>query len=466
MKKEFYLGIDIGTSSVKGVLRTVDGETFSFKHSYSGQCPDNWIQAIKMLVSDCNEICGGNITAVGFSSQVGTYVVKGRDVIPWYSGTGREELDFLLSVIPQEDFIKCISMYHPNLVSYPLPRLMFIQKNYGEGCDVCMPKDYIINDLTGENVTDVFSMRGIANLDNCKYADSLISRLGIKQNLPHIGYPTDLVGYVTEKASLKYGLNPDTRVYLGCNDFFAGLLGMGIYNPGDTFELSGTSEHFGYIGNEINRDAFVSGKFFNCNCSYGGTKSSGSACDFAIKNFGIEGIDFEKTVLNDAPIFLPYLNGERAPVFDDNARGVFFGIGSGTDRNALAYSVLEGVVFSIFDIAQSMKIPAPERIICSGGSSNDPLMNKIRASLFDCDIIGVCDNNTSALGACMLAMTGDGLYADLSSAVSDCVRYGIVTKPLPEYREILLKRYLVYKELYGNLKPAFLKLKCIKELKI
>jgi len=460
---KLYLGIDIGTSSAKGILRSTDGGSFNFKQTYRSNDPNGWTEAIKALIADIRATAKREICAIGFSSQVGTYIVNGKDIIPWHSGVGREELNTLKSVISQEEFEREISMRHPELVSYPLPRLMHIQRLYGKDCEILMPKELLIRDLTGNAVTDVFSMRGIANLENGNYAKDLINKAEIKQKLPPIKRPTDLAGYVTEEAAKKYGLKPNTPVYIGCNDFFAGLLGMGIYNVGDAFDLSGTSEHVGYIGEDINRYGFVSGKYFIGNCTYGGTKSSGLCCDLAIKNFGIDGIDIDDVLSKAPPIFLPYLNGERAPIFDDEARGVYFGLSNDTDKKALAYSTLEGVVFSLYDIASSMNMPTPKRLICSGGSARDMLMNKLRATLFDCEVIGVCENDSSALGACMLAMVGDGAYKDIREAIEDNVKYTGAIMPEKKYAEILKKRFVIYKEIYGDLRSTFKKFNEIQE---
>jgi len=461
---EFYLGIDIGTSSVKGVARSKTGESFTCRRAYSSNAPKGWKEAIRALLDDINSLCEGRIAAIGFSSQVGTYIVDGKNIIPWYSSVGREELNFLKSIIGQEEFEAEISMQHPELVSYPLPRLMYIQKNYGEECEILMPKELIIRELTGRTVTDVFSMRGIANLESGRYAQALIKKAGINQKLPKIKLPTDIAGYVTEEAAKKYGLKSETPVYVGCNDFFSGLIGMGIYGIGDSFDLSGTSEHVGYIGKDINRCGFVSGRYFVDNCTYGGTKSSGLCCDFAINNFGISDIDFDKAISSNPPIFLPYLNGERSPVFDDDARGVFFGISKESDKRALAYSVLEGVVFSLYDIACSMNMPKPKRLIVGGGSAKNELMNKIRASLFLCEVAGVYENESSALGACMLAMVGSGAYRDIGEAIRDNVKYTDIVKPDEKYSEILKARFCVYKELYGNLKSTFKKFNNLQEI--
>ena len=455
LNKPYYLGIDLGTSAVKAIARSPDGDTQKARQTYASQSPEGWTDAVKTLLSGLLPQLTGPVAAVAFCSQVGTYVIDGNQMLSWQSSAGKEELEEIRSRISCEEFIDAISMPHPELVSYPLPRLLYIQKHFGHDCQVLMPKELLIRELTGQTVTDLYSMRGIANLKTGQYAHSLLKKLDIRLALPPLKQPTDLAGFVSEAAQTAYGLPAGTPVYLGCNDFFAGLLGMGILDSGDAFDLSGTSEHVGFLSGQLTPQGFVSGPYFDGICTYGGTKASGSSCDLAIRNFGIEDLSLSILQTRKPPLFLPYLAGERAPIFDEEARGVYFGLDAGTDNAALAYATLEGVVFSLYHIADSMGLPTPNRLVCGGGSARNELMNRLRATLFGCKVVTVREQDTSALGACILAMAGSQAYPSLRHAVHGCVAYDNVFHPENAYRELLLKRFSVYRELYPNLRHSF-----------
>lgn len=455
MSAPYYLGIDLGTSAVKGILRAQDGRSAKFRESYQENTPDGWRVALRALIAHLRQEAPGNIAAIGLSSQVGTYLVDGREIISWQSGAGREELDEIRDRISRDEFLQEIAMDHPALVSYPLPRLQYIQRHFGDGREVLMPKEFILRVLTGNALTDRFSMRGIVHTENGQYASALLKKLGITAHLPPVGNPWDRAGEITREAAIFFGLEAGTPVYLGCNDFFAGLLGMGVYQIGDAFDLSGTSEHIGYISQSINPRGFVSGPYFAGFCTYGGTKSSGTSCRFAMDQFGIDDLSIGEMLQKNPPIFLPYLEGERAPIFDDNARGVYFGLSGDTDRRQMAYAALEGVVFSLYHIAKTMDLPIPRRMICGGGSAENALMNLLRATLFGCEIWRVTENDPSALGACMLAMTGHGAYHDLTSAIAGEVTYAQRILPVPALLPQLQKRFAIYQELYGALKDSF-----------
>jgi len=452
----YYLGIDLGTSSVK-VLATDGKNTVKAKRGYAEISVHGWLVSAREAVRETvGKLENAEICAVGLSSQVGTYIIDGKEVVSWNEAGGRVELNELKERITQEEFVQAISMEHPDIVSYPLPRLCYIKKKKPSVQEVVMPKELLGLDLTGELSTDIFSQRGIASFQTGDYAQGLLEKLGLDGiRLPNIQAPTEKIGFVTDEAEKNYGLKKGTPVYLGCNDFFAGLLGMGVLNEGTVFELSGTSEHLGVITKERLNGVPVSGNYLENFVSYGGTKGSGVACSFAIENFGVNGLDEKEILKQNPPIFLPYLTGERAPIFDENARGVFFGLNAKTDKKQLAYAVLEGVVFSLYDIYLTLG-QVRGSMIAGGGSVVNEMMTRLKAELFEKEIVCVEENDVSALGAAMLAMVGNGRFASLQEAVEKTVRYKEPVQPTGELTEILKKRFGVYRNLYQSLKNNFL----------
>ena len=239
MKMKSVLGIDLGTSSVKILQRYTDGSLVKAKAGYQEISPAGWWNAVKdaLAQSDLE-----TVEAIGLSSQVGTYVVDGKEVIGWDSGIGAKELDWIRKKFKVEEFVKEISMPHPDILSYPLPRLKYINEKYSAVEKVCQPKDFICERLTGNCVTDPYSWRGLVNLETKKYSDKLLNAIVFsKEKLPEVIRETDLAGY-TGKIELGEKVLPEgIPVYTGLNDYFSALLGMGIQNVGDMFDISGTS---------------------------------------------------------------------------------------------------------------------------------------------------------------------------------------------------------------------------------
>jgi xylulokinase len=133
---------------------------------------------------------------------------------------------------------------------------------------------------------------------------------------------------------------------------------------------------------------------------------------------------------------------------------VFFGLNGKTDKKQLAYAVLEGVVFSLYDIYLTLG-QVRGSMIAGGGSVVNEMMTRLKAELFEKEIVCVEENDVSALGAAMLAMVGNGRFASLQESVEKIVRYKAPVQPTGELTEILKKRFGVYRNLYQSLKNNF-----------
>ena len=441
------LGIDLGTSSVKLLLRYENGRIEKSKATYHDRTPKGWINAIKKAISALDVLA---IDAIGLSSQVGTYIINDKYVISWDDKVGQDELEEIKGKYPKEKFVEEIAMPHPDILSYPIPRLMYIKKHFNDIKSICQPKDYILKKLTGNCVTDKYSYRGLVHTAKGTYSKFFLNELAISEELlPPIVSPEDMVGVTTADCKEKVGIPKGIPVFAGLNDFFSSVLGIGVQNVGEMFDITGTSEHLGIICNSPIYDTkMVSGIYFDKFVHYGVTASSGASLDFAIRELGINDIDIKSCLKNNPPIFTPYLNGERAPIFDANARGLFFGINADCTKNDMAYSVLEGVVFSLYHIYESMESPKFNSIYISGGASSNIVLNTLKAELFNADTYTMSENDTSALGAVQIAAKALGINGRFNS-IKEHIR------PSGELRDILIKRYNIYKSLYCALKEQF-----------
>ncbi len=443
------LGIDLGTSSVKVVFKGENGQIEKAKIAYEEKTPKGWMHAIKEAIS---RIDVASVCAIGLSSQVGTYIINGQDVISWDSGIGKDELDEIKARFSVETFVREIAMPHPDIVSYPIPRLMYIKKHYPNVKSICQPKDYIIQELTGRCVTDKYSFRGLVHTNRGTYSQFFLKEIGIPEEaLPPVVSPEEIVGYTTKACAERLGIPAGIPVVTGLNDFFASIVGMGIKERGEMFDITGTSEHVGLICDSLVSDTnMVSGVYFDAYIHYGVTASGGASLDFAIRHFGLDHIHIEECLKRKPPIFTPYVNGERAPVFDSKAKGVFFGIGTNCTKEDMAYAVLEGVAFSLYHIYESMGCPTCRSVTVSGGASRNKELNMLKAELFGVPVHTLKENDTSALGAVRIAEKALGV--NCSGSCNEIIDTYV---PDGKYRDMLLKRYGIYKNLYASLKEQF-----------
>lgn len=456
--KKCVLGIDLGTSSVKILKRFEDGHIEKTRNKYKKSLPDGWWNAVEDLMKDVN---WNEVKAIGLSSQVGTYLINNETVISWNSNVGKKELQNLKEKYTQELFLKEISMPHPDIISYPLPRLKYIKDCLSPIERVCQPKEYILEKLTGEWVTDAYSWRGLVNLEKQEYSEFFLKELGIeKEMLPEIKKFKEWTGFTKEIRIGSAVVPSGIPVFLGLNDFYAGLLGMGIWNTGQLFDLTGTSEHLGILENEIKKDSvLISGPFINEKIHYGVTASSGPSIRFGKKYVLPEIFDIRMLEQEKPPIFLPYLKGERAPIWNPDARGVFFGIEDGCTQEHMAYSVMEGVVFSLYHIYENMGKPAINRIRVSGGATSINCLNQLKAEVFGVPIDIVEENDVSALGACMVGAIGLQWYESFPHIQEAWVKVKQTIVPSKENSEWFAKRFQIYKECYETIKPLYEKWK-------
>ena len=463
--KNEYLGIDMGSSSVKIIRISNDRVLQLEREKYKEISPVGWWNALLIALRKMGSL--ENIEAIALSSQVGTYIIDTADgrqeVLLWSDAAGTEELETVRRKYSKEQFIDNIRMDHPDLVSYPIPRLLYIRKKYPKAVAVCQLKDYICEKLTGERVTDEWSWRGLSDTETDSYNDFFVKEIN-PPLLPPMrpiqdknGVPT-ICGIIKPEVALETGLPIGTKLFCGMNDFFCGLLGMGIFHGGDCFDITGTSEHFGCISDTpVSDSKLIAGPYLNGYVHYGVTASSGTSIDFGRRVFEQTEFDDCCQLSDSTPIFLPYIGGERAPIFDPDAMGVFFGIKPGTTKADMSRSVYDGVAFSIYHIFKTMEMTSePKYIVTGGGASVNRGLNQLKADLFGCRLRSLKEKETSALGAAMIAWCGCN-----GSKVDGAIERFCVTEDeyIPtmdkNYRSKLLYRFSIYKKLYPVLRPVF-----------
>jgi len=160
-------------------------------------------------------------------------------------------------------------------------------------------------------------------------------------------------------------------------------------------------------------------------------------------------------------LFLPYLSGERTPYPDPLARGAFIGLTLRHTRAHMTRAVLEGVSFGLKDsltLIQNAGLGKISQIRASGGGTKSALWRQILASVLDAELVTVNTTEGGAYGAALLAGTGAGAWPDVVTACKECVKITGSTQPDPAQVSVYQKGYLIYQELYPQLKEVFHKL--------
>lgn len=493
-----FLGIDLGTSSVKIVIMNDAGKiTASLSKDYdvsypkvgwAEQNPEDWwnatIEGIKELIKSSG-IDGADIKGIGFSGQMHGLVIldkEGRVIRPailWCDQRTQEECDYLNKVIGQDK----ISLYTGNkaLTGFTAPKILWVEKHEKENFDkiahILLPKDYIRYKLTGVFATDVSDASGMLMLDvkNRKWSKEMLDILDVKEEvLPKVYESWQVTGYVTKEVSEYAGLTEECAVVSGAGDQAAGAVGTGIVESGILSVALGTSGVvFASIDNYEVDDENRLHSFCHSNGKWhqmGVMLSAASCLKWWVEdiNKDSDGDVFEKLlkeaqgspVGSNGVVFLPYLMGERTPYSDPYAKGVFFGLNITTNRSDMTRAVLEGVCFGLRDsleILKSLKVPV-EAVRISGGGAKSPLWRQILADVFGVKVQVISSKEGPALGAAILAAVGCGLYKNVDEACKNLIKVTASVDPIAENIEKYNKVYNIYNGLYPILKESFEKI--------
>lgn len=468
MMSKRILGLDIGTSSVKCVCIDRMGDQASFSAPYPGDSVNAFYEGVALLLREIGrQIDFTEIQAIGLAGQSTSYILfDGSDdahVYNWSDPSGAEYVKSAKALFSRKEFIEHISMPCPDMSAYPIPRVLYFQNEKREEWKrlrkLLQPKDYLFYRLTGTFFSDKFYWRGLANIEDGLFHRELLDRIGLDlEKLPALRSSFSAPVTITSLAAEQLGLPTDMPVYLGCNDYYASLLGMGVTQMGWNFDITGTSEHVGTILPKLPDadNALIDSAFLEGYVHYGVTNGSGKSIQWAFDNFGgpIEP-EPERFLQKEPPLFLPYLNGERAPIWNPNARGVFFGLGSEHREADLVYSVLEGVAFSLRHIWDEMIAHGDKSVRMAGGASVNTQLNRIKAALFETSVEVLEKKETSALGAAMCAAVGAKWFDSIQEAANAWVRVQRVIEPDNALKALLAPRYQMYRKLVDTLTPLW-----------
>ena len=256
-----------------------------------------------------------------------------------------------------------------------------------------------------------------------------------------------------EKLADELELCPDTKIIIGAGDNAASAIGTGTVNDGDCNISLGTSGTIFACTEKYNCDrknaihSFCSanGKYHYLACTLTAASSQKWWIEDILKSSYDYEKDAEKYMGKSDVLFLPYLMGERSPVNDTNARGMFTGLSMHTKREEMSLAVLEGVAFSLkenIEIIKSQGVNISKAKICGGGTKNR-LWLKLIATILNVQLEIPSFEDAGALGACLLAAKGNG------NNVSDNF-YSIKETIIPDktFTQFYENKYNEYLKLY------------------
>ena len=487
---KYILGIDIGTSGTKTILfdntlRAIASATYEYSMTqlrplWAEQDPTDWWKAVVSGIREVINVSGVSpqcIASIGLSGQMHGLVLLDknnhllRPSIIWCDQRTVKECAEITEIIGSERLIEITA--NPALTGFTLSKIMWIKNNepdiYRDIAHILLPKDYIRFKLTGQYATDVSDASGMQLLDIGKrcWSDEIINKMGINKNwLGKVYESPEITGYISKEGSRETGLAISTSVVGGAGDQAAAAIGCGIVREGKISDTIGSSgvifAHtdkplIDYKGRVHTFCHAVPGKWHIMGVTQGAGLSLKWFRDNFCQEIGYKEMDSLAESISmgsEGLIFLPYLMGERSPILDPVAKGVFFGLTNSHKRAHMIRSVMEGIVLSQYDCLKVVNELGvnPKEIIIGGGGAKSPFWRQMFADCFNTSVITMNNTEGGALGAAILAGTGAGIYNSVEEACDNLLLKSTEEKPNNSIYEII---YLKYKALYNAVKSLY-----------
>jgi xylulokinase len=244
-------------------------------------------------------------------------------------------------------------------------------------------------------------------------------------------------------------------VVLGMMDAWASLLGLGVVHDGQAMYLSGTSEVTGLISAQVRPEPGVITfpPWAGITLHAGPTQAGGASLDWLARLLGRGAAELAETaaeITARSPLFLPHLQGERAPLWDAALRGTFAGLTSATGPQEMAAAVLEGVAFSARLALEALQRSAgiePDQVRVGGGGAASDRWCQIRADALGKVLVRVRGMDPGSVGAAVMAGVGSGAVADLPAAAEALVHQDRVFRPDPVGAALADQRFRLWCDL-------------------
>lgn len=496
--KSYLLGIDIGTSACKiavfdrhgQVMSAASGdyEVYYPQEGWAEQDPEEWWEAVCRAVRESlkkGDIEPEEIAGIGIDGQSWSAVAVGAsgraltNTPIWMDVRAADICDEMNEKIGADNiFHMSGNSLQP---SYTTAKILWYKRNkpevYAQTVKILQSNSYIAYKLTGQLTQDLSQGYGLHCFDMHKgtWNKEMCEAFGIPVSLLPDIYPChEIIGTVTEKAAAQCGLSAGTPVVAGGLDAACGTLGAGVIRPGECQEQGGQAG-----GMSICMDAYkaderlilgfhvVPGRWL----LQGGTTGGGGVMRWLERELAQyereQGKKMGKSALEllneeasevaagcDGVLFLPYMAGERSPIWNPGAKGVYYGLDFSKTKGHFIRAAMEGVAFSLkHNLDTAREAGADIQILRAvGGSANSLLWTQIKSDVTGKPVAVPSSDTATTLGAAILAGVGVGMYRDFEEAVSLTVRDKRFHEPREENRAVYEKCYLNYLSLYNSLK--------------
>ncbi len=497
----FILGIDIGTSACKVSVFHKNGAVVASvtrpypvyypKPGWAEQNPDEWWEEVCAAIPEVilkAAISPAEIACIGIDGQSWSAIAvdKDGDILCntpiWMDTRASAICESLTASIGEENILSLCG--NPLQPSYTTGKILWYKKHlphlYKKIYKVLQSNSYIVYRMTGVFSHDMSQGYGLHCFDMSqgKWDEGMAKALGIDLDLlPPLYHCHEVVGHVTKQAASQCGLVSGIPVIAGGLDAACGTLGCGVLHPGETQEQGGQAGGMSICTDSPKGDKRLILSYHVIPDRWllqGGTVGGGGVMKWVEENFG----DYERIMAksvgknsmqlldekakmippgSDGLIFLPYMRGERSPIWDPNAKGVFFGLDYSKTKGHMIRSALEGTAFALkhnLEVAESLGVHV-NVLRSMGGAANSLLWTQIKCDVTGKKIVVPSADTATSLGVVILAGVGVGIYDSFESAVKLTVHEERYHKPQKANRKVYDQNYNKYLQLYQAVKDVW-----------
>lgn len=480
---ECILTYDIGGSTFRGGLINARSE-FSIietahqyppapdHRGYSESDPEKWWQdllGVTRTLLERPEAKKIKIIGIAVSGITRTQIFLDkngkviRPAINWADGRATKQAEKVAHASAQIGLQG--KTFGPVNAFHTLARLLWVKENepdvFARLHTILEPKDYMNYRLTGEWGGDLISLSRILTLSQQNLSIDLLNLLDLPSHIiPPLREPQAQLGIVRDSLEQPLHRLAGIPVFVGGMDAWCGSLGIGAIKTGCAYNVSGTSEVFGIITDSFKEIRnLVTLPWGISLYQTGGPSQAGADCmAWFIEAFGDRGLNSEpamamkklpKMERQPEPIlFMPYLRGERVPLWDPDVRGLFLGINRRHSWGDFMWAIIEGVSFAnrqILELASTDDTPAVQEVRITGGAATSDLWCQIKADVLNLPVVRTRSKEAGLLGGAMLALVGLGECSDLDECQKKFIKIERIFRPRPERTAIydrLYKRWI------------------------
>ena len=500
--ENYLLGMDCGTTNIKAIILAEDGTVVAeasrpskflspgpdMQEQDANEWWDNTVEIFQALTSKAGWNIVKRIRGICISSHTVTMLPVDKDGIPlrnamtYQDNRSAAELHYIVDSIGYQRFVEIVGG-QPAVAFLP-NKLLWFKKNepdlFAKTACFLQASSYINFKLTGKMTTDIdqASRTQCLDISTMEWSKEIGDVIGIDIDavLPKPQLVNDIIGFVTEEAANATGLIAGIPVVAGCSDAMASMHATGMSRLGEAGESSGTTSLV-FVGSDVKSAPDI--PVVTKPCAIDGMpwvfdapiQTSGAALKWFIETMAAEEREYAEahdlniyTYLNELALqsepgagglfFFPYLLGERAPIWNEYARGMFIGMGMNMKRSDLIRSVFEGTAYALRHVMETVKeagAKANVLRICGGGAKSRT-WSQIKASMLKMPVYLLDEKSGDVpVGDALIVGHKVGVFLDLTKAAENIVKVNEIIQPVDKWVEVYDKLYPYYVDMYESL---------------